>query len=81
MALPANYYGVRAYAPVLGVIIATGTTAGAAGATAAGYIFDRFGSYLPAFYAVSGLSFLAGVLLVLARPPEHRAVHTLRSVQ
>jgi MFS family permease len=77
MALPANYYGVRAYAPVVGVIIAVGTTAGAAGATAAGYVFDTFGSYLPAFYCVSGLSFLGAVLLLLATPPVDRAVHSL----
>lgn len=77
MALPANYYGVHAYAPVVGVIIAVGTTAGAAGATAAGYIFDTFGSYLPGFYCVSGLSFLAAVLLLLATPPVHRAIHPL----
>jgi MFS family permease len=76
MALPANYFGVHAYAPVLGVIIAVGTTAGAAGATAAGYIFDTFGSYAPAFYVVSALSFVAAVLLLLARPPAHRAVRT-----
>jgi MFS family permease len=76
MALPANYYGVRAYAPVVGVIIAVGTTAGAAGATAAGYMFDTFGSYSPAFYGVSGLSFLAAVLLLLATPPAHRSARS-----
>ncbi len=52
MALPANYYGPRAYAPIVAVVIAVGTTAGAAGPFAAGYIYDRFGSYDLAFYAV-----------------------------
>ena len=74
MALPANYYGTHAYAPIVAVIIAVGTTAGAAGPVAAGYIYDRFGSYDPAFYAVSGLSFFAALLLLFARPPVRKAV-------
>jgi MFS family permease len=69
MALPANYFGMRAYAPVLGILMAVGTTAGAAGPFAAGYTFDHFGSYTPAFYWVSGLSFAAAVLLLFMRPP------------
>jgi MFS family permease len=73
MALPANYYGTHAYAPIVAVVIAVGTTAGAAGPVAAGYIYDRFGSYEPAFYAVSGLSFVAALLLLFAAPPVHKA--------
>lgn len=69
MALPANYFGMRAYAPVLGILMAVGTTAGAAGPFAAGYSFDHFGSYTPAFYFVSGLSFAAAVLLLFMTPP------------
>ncbi|HEX4002102.1 MAG TPA: MFS transporter [Candidatus Acidoferrales bacterium] len=72
MALPANYYGPRAYAPIVAVVIAVGTTAGAAGPFAAGYIYDRLGSYDPAFYAVSALSFFAAVLLLFATPPVHK---------
>jgi len=72
MALPANYYGHRAYAPIVAIVIAVGTTAGAAGPFVAGYIYDRAGSYSPAFYAVSGLSFVAAVLLLFATPPVRR---------
>lgn len=77
MALPANYYGPRAYAPIVAVVIAVGTTAGAAGPVAAGYIYDRVGSYDPAFYAVSGLSFLATLLLLFAAPPARKQERSL----
>jgi len=73
MTLPGNYFGAKAYASILGVIIAVGTTAGAAGPSLAGYIFDHFGSYTPAFYAVSGLCFAAAVLLLFATPPVRRS--------
>ncbi|HTX15044.1 MAG TPA: MFS transporter [Candidatus Baltobacteraceae bacterium] len=72
MALPANYYGPRAYAPIIAVVIAVGTTAGAAGPFAAGYIYDRLGSYDAAFYGVSALSFFAALLLPFATPPIHK---------
>lgn len=76
MALPANYYGPRAYAPIVAVVIAVGTTAGAAGPFAAGYIYDRVGSYDPAFYAVSALSFFAALLLLFATPPVHKSARS-----
>jgi MFS family permease len=76
MALPANYYGPRAYAPIVSVVIAVGTTAGAAGPVAAGYIYDRFHNYDPAFYAVSAMSFLAALLLLFAAPPVRKAARS-----
>jgi MFS family permease len=81
MALPANYFGSRAYARVLGVIVAVGTTAGAAGASVAGYIFDRFGSYTPAFYFVSGLAFAAAALLLFMTPPAKKAARLLKTAE
>lgn len=72
MTLPANYFGSRAYAPVIGVVIAVGTAAGAAGAYAAGTVFDRYGTYLPAFYSIAGLSFLSALLLLLTKPPVRK---------
>ncbi len=73
MTLPANYFGSRAYASVVGVVIAVGTTAGAAGAYAAGFVFDRYGTYQLAFYSVAGLSFLGALLLLLTKPPVRKA--------
>jgi len=77
MVLPANYYGVKAYASVISVVMVVGTTAGASGAYVAGVVFDHVGSYTPVFYSVSGLAFLAAVALLFATPPARRSVRTL----
>jgi MFS family permease len=73
MVLPANYYGVKGYAPVISLMMVVGTTAGALGATLAGVIFDHFHSYTPAFYSVSALSLLAAVLLLMMKPARKAA--------
>jgi cyanate permease len=72
MVVPANYFGAKAYASVLSLVMVIGTTAGAAAAYLAGYVFDRVGSYTPTFYLVAGLSFLAAVLLLLMTPARKR---------
>jgi cyanate permease len=77
MVLPANYYGVKAYASVISVVMVVGTTAGAAGAYVAGVVFDHVGSYTPVFYSVSGLAFLAAVALLFATPPVRKAARSL----
>jgi MFS family permease len=77
MVLPANYFGAKAYAPVISLVMVIGTTAGAAAAYLAGYVFDRVGSYTPTFYFVSGLSFLAALLLLFATPPVHKQAVTI----
>jgi len=77
MTLPGNYYGAKAYASILGVLIAVGTTAGAGGPYLAGKVYDHSGSYAPAFYAVAGLSFAAAVVLLFATPPVRRGLASL----
>jgi len=77
MALPGNYFGAKAYASILGVMIAVGTTAGAAGPYLAGIVYDHYGSYAPAFYSVAGLSFAAVVALLFATPPIRRTAPAL----
>jgi cyanate permease len=77
MTLPGNYYGAKAYASILGVLIAVGTTAGAGGPYLAGKVYDHYGSYAPMFYAVAGLSFAATVVLLLATPPVRRGAESL----
>jgi MFS family permease len=74
MVLPANYFGTKAYASVISLVMFVGTTAGAAGAYVAGIVFDRVGSYTPTFYFVAGMSFLAAILLLFAIPPVHKHV-------
>jgi MFS family permease len=73
MVLPANYYGVKGYAPVISFMMVIGTTAGALGATLAGLIFDRLHSYTPAFYCVAALSLLAAIVLLLMKPARKAA--------
>jgi MFS family permease len=73
MALPANYFGTRAYAAVVGVLMAVGTTAGAAGPYAAGRAFVRLGSYTPVFCWIAGIAFVGALLLLFMRPPEKAA--------
>jgi MFS family permease len=77
MTLPGNYFGARAYASILGVLIAVGTTAGAAGPYLAGIAYDHYASYAPAFYSVAGLSFVAAVALLFAAPPVRRTAQAL----
>jgi cyanate permease len=69
MTLPANYFGHKAYAPVLGVLMAAGTISGAVGAYGAGYVYDHFGSYSPAFYAVAVMCLISFVILIALKPP------------
>lgn len=69
MTLPGNYFGQKAYPLVVGVMMAVATTAGAVGAFGAGYIYDHFGSYSRAFYAIAILSFLGSALALFMTPP------------
>jgi MFS family permease len=68
MVLPANYYGVAGYPPVISFMMVIGTTAGALGARIAGMVFDRVHSYTPVFYSVAALSVLSAVVLLVMKP-------------
>lgn len=77
MTLPANYFGAKAYASILGVLIAVGTTAGFAGPYLGGIVYDRYSSYAYAFYSVAVLCFLAAVAALFATPPVRRDAPSL----
>ena len=62
------------------ILIAVGTTAGAAGPYLAGIVYDRYNTYAPAFYWVAGFSFAATILLLFATPPVRRAAPLLAPV-
>lgn len=68
MVLPANYYGLKGYPPVISFMMVIGTTAGALGATLAGVVFDHFRSYTPVFYCVAALSFISAIVLMMMKP-------------
>ena len=72
MTLPANYFGHKAYASVVGVLMVAGTIFGAVGAYGAGYVYDRFGSYRPAFCAIAVLCLISFFILVALKPPVRK---------
>jgi MFS family permease len=77
MALPANFFGVKAYASIIGLSAATGTAAAAVADYAAGYIYDHFGSYSRFFITVGVISFVGCLTLLLIRPPKRKVTEPL----
>ncbi len=80
MTLMANYYGNRPFASIMGLLAVLATTAGAIAAYGAGLVYDRFGSYAGAYYAVSLLCFAGFAALLLTRPPVRKATPPLAIV-
>ena len=72
MTLPANYFGHKAYSSVLGVLMVAGTISGAVGAYGAGYVYDHFGSYNPAFYAIAVMCLISFFILIALKPPVRK---------
>jgi MFS family permease len=73
MTIWGNYYGPKIYPTLLGVTTPFGTILGAIGPVAAGYVYDRYGTYAGAFEAAAALCFASAVLYLLAVPPVRRA--------
>ncbi len=73
MAVLSNYYGLKAYASIVGLAIAIQTGVSAVAPTLAGLLYDRTGSYTPAFYCASAICLAGAVTLLLIRPPRLRA--------
>ena len=63
----AEYFGMRAHGAIFGTVLFSGTLGGSVGPILTGMAFDRFGSYVPAFLALTLLAGLA-LLLVLSLP-------------
>jgi len=72
MAVLSNYYGLKAYASIVGLAIAIQTTVSALAPTLAGLLYDRIHTYTPAFYSVAAICFASAVILLLIRPPRLR---------
>jgi MFS family permease len=73
MAVLSNYYGLKPYASVVGLAIAIQTTGSAMAPYLAGLLYDRIGTYTPAFYSVAAICLVCAVTLLLIRPPRLRA--------
>jgi MFS family permease len=69
MTVMSNYFGSKAYASVIGITLAVQTTAGALGSFIAGDLYERLGSYAPAFLGTAVLCFAGTLLLIVIRPP------------
>ena len=80
MTLMANYFGNKPFASIMGLLAVLSTTAGAIVAYGAGLVYDHFGSYAGAYYAVALLCFAGFAALVLARPPVPKATAPLAIV-
>jgi len=72
MTIWSNYYGPRLYPALLGVTTPVGTILGAIGPFTAGYIYDKYGTYVPVFEGVAALCLLTAFLYLLAVPPVRR---------
>jgi MFS family permease len=72
MTLPANYFGVKSYASVMGLLATIATTLAAVATYSAGYIYDHFGSYSRFFIPVGGMCFVGFVILLFVRPPRRK---------
>lgn len=54
--LPRTYFGSKGYGTTLGLVMGVGIIGSMIGAPLAGEIFDRMGSYQPAWYLYSGIA-------------------------
>lgn len=65
----AEYFGMRAHGAIFGTVLFFGTLGGALGPILTGMVFDRFGSYMPAFLTLALMAALAlGLVASLPRP-------------
>jgi MFS family permease len=79
MTIWSNYFGPKLYPSLLGVTTPIGTILGAMGPFAAGYFYDKYGTYVPVFEAIAALCLLTAFLYLLAVPPVHRVTDRTRT--
>ena len=72
--LVGHLFGVRALGAIFGLLGLPATIGGAIGATGAGVLFDRAGSYDSVFALCVALSVIGAVLMSLVQPPAGRTV-------
>jgi MFS family permease len=72
MTLLGNYFGMRAYAAVVGCIMAAQVIGSAGVPVVAGAIFERYHTYDSVFYALALMCLAGALLLARAAPPRRR---------
>jgi MFS family permease len=73
-AIPAEIFEGRHYGSIFGTVMLAAILGGAAGPWFAGVLYDRFGTYLPAFSLSAGLSLVSAIAIWLAAPRKVRSV-------
>ncbi len=72
----ADYFGLRAFASIMGVVTMFGMVISALGPAAAGFIYDAAGSYTIAFMGFLAIDVLAAALVLSSRRPTPACVPT-----
>jgi cyanate permease len=72
--LVGNYFGVKSYAQIMGLLILTGTVLAALSPVLAGIAYDKYGSYEIAFQAAMAIALLGTLIMPFAAPPGPASV-------
>lgn len=64
-----NYYGAGSFASVMGVVLTIASVVGNLVPFLAGLAYDYRGSYSSAFYTITAVCLLSGLLISFAKPP------------
>ena len=70
----AAYFGAASFPSILAAQMPIGTTLAAASPFLVGAVYDRTGSYTPAFFVLGAFSFLTAILLFFANPPARSSI-------
>jgi cyanate permease len=70
----ADYFGPTSFPSILGAQMPISTTLAAASPFLVGAVYDRTGSYAPAFLFLGAFSFLTAILLSFAHPPARGSI-------
>ena len=73
-AIPAEIFEGRNYGSIFGTVMLAAILGGAAGPWVTGIMYDRFGTYLPAFSLSTVLSLVSAIAIWLAAPRRVRSV-------
>ena len=73
-AVTANAFGAASFGTIYGGVILIGTIGMGIGPVIAGYVYDKFGSYYPAFMGFSIIMLIAMILAIVTKPPKKSAL-------
>ena len=64
--IASDLFGEKAYARIMGILLAFNTGGYAVGSPLTNYVYDRTGSYVPMFYVLAGIMAAVIVLFQIA---------------